>query len=210
VNAPDARARLADLMDARRRDLRLTWDEVASQAGIHRETLRQIRAGTGAIRPLSATGIEDALEWERGSIEALLRGEIDREHGRGSFVKAVPPLPENLAALIGSTDSTAPRGGDLASILGRLNEVSEQLQQITADVTVHGVATGRDAIRVIGEYGLAWSQLADGIRRAAEQGGLVDPRQLLDVMQELHDRYGLQTRPPKDHPEDPTKETTDG
>ncbi|HEY4418580.1 MAG TPA: hypothetical protein VGN22_03630 [Pseudonocardia sp.] len=116
-----------------------------------------------------------------------------------------PPLPENLAALIGSTDSTAPRGGDLASILDRLDDVSEQLQQITADVTVHGMATSRDAIRVIGKYGLAWSQLADGVRRAAAQGGLIDPQQLLDVMQELHDKFGLQTRPPKDQPE-----TTDG
>jgi transcriptional regulator with XRE-family HTH domain len=69
---PDARARLADLMDQRRRDLRLTWDQVASRAGIHRETLRQIRAGTGALRPLSATGIEDALDWDRGSIDTLL------------------------------------------------------------------------------------------------------------------------------------------
>jgi hypothetical protein len=121
-----------------------------------------------------------------------------------------PPLPENLAALVGSTDSTAPRGGDLASILGQLNEVSEQLQQITADVTVHGVATGRDAIRMIGEYGLAWSQLVDGVRRAAEQGGLIDAGQLLGVMQELHDKFGLQTRPPKNRREDLTEETTDG
>jgi transcriptional regulator with XRE-family HTH domain len=61
-------------MDQRRRDLRLTWDQVASQAGIHRETLRQIRIGKGDIRPLSATGIEDALQWEHGSIDNILAG----------------------------------------------------------------------------------------------------------------------------------------
>jgi hypothetical protein len=61
-------------MDSRRRDLRLTWDEVAAHAGIHRETLRQIRIGSGDIRPLSAAGIENALEWERGSIDAILEG----------------------------------------------------------------------------------------------------------------------------------------
>jgi DNA-binding transcriptional regulator YhcF (GntR family) len=159
----------------------------------------QLIAEFGVSRPTVVRALE----------QLKLAGEIDREHGRGSFVKAAPALPENLAALIGSTDSTQ-HGADLASILGRLNEVSEQLQRITTDVSVHGVATGRDAIRMIGEYGLAWSQLANGVRRAAVQGGLVDPRQLLDVMQELHDRYGLQTRPPKDHPEDPTKETTHG
>jgi transcriptional regulator with XRE-family HTH domain len=69
-----ARARLAELMDSRRRDLRLTWDEVAARAGIHRETLRQIRIGKGDIRPLSATGIEDALQWEHGSIDGILEG----------------------------------------------------------------------------------------------------------------------------------------
>jgi hypothetical protein len=61
-------------MDARRRDLRLTWDEVATRAGINRETLRQIRIGNGDIRPLSATGIEDALGWDRGSIKTTLAG----------------------------------------------------------------------------------------------------------------------------------------
>lgn len=61
-------------MDRRRRDLRLKWDEVAARAGIHRETLRQIRIGNGDIRPLSATGIEDALEWEHGSIDTVLDG----------------------------------------------------------------------------------------------------------------------------------------
>lgn len=61
-------------MDSRRRDLRLKWDEVAARAGIHRETLRQIRIGKGDIRPLSATGIEDALQWEHGSIDRILEG----------------------------------------------------------------------------------------------------------------------------------------
>ena len=206
---PDVRARLADLMDQRRRDLRLTWDQVAARADIHRETLRQIRNGSSdTIRPLSAAGLEDALEWERGSIDTILRG--------GSFAEASPPmaeqeppLPENLAALIGATDSTAQHDTDLASILGRLNEVTEQLAGITADVTVHGVAAGRDAVRMIGEYGMAWSKLIDGVQRAAEQGGLIDPRQLLDVMQELHDKFGLQGRPPKGNPEDRQEETTE-
>jgi hypothetical protein len=40
-----------------------------------------------------------------------------------------------------------PPGGDLTSILGRLNDVTEQLKQITTDVSVHGVAVGRDAVR---------------------------------------------------------------
>jgi transcriptional regulator with XRE-family HTH domain len=264
---PDARARLADLMDQRRRDLRLTWDQVASRAGIHRETLRQIRAGTGALRPLSATGIEDALEWDRGSIDTLLadgetttgagnehtwrrlatavrarrdergwtqlevaaRGglSIDRIQGiegtrsdrysSRTFAKleralewesgscraildggdptpsGLDPLAEAVLAQI-----NPPPGTDLASVLGRLNDVSEQIQQITADVTIHGVAVGRVAVRLIGEYSTAWCLLVESVQRAAEQGGLIDARQMLDVMQKLHDRFEMQTRPPKD------------
>ena len=54
-----------------------------------------------------------------------LAGEIDREHGRGSFVKAGqdPPLPENLAALIGSVDNPAPPG----SLAQALREVTANL-----------------------------------------------------------------------------------
>lgn len=69
-----ARARLATLMDARRRELRLTWDKVATGAGIHRETLRQIRHGTGDLRPLTITGLEDVLSWAHGSIDAIIEG----------------------------------------------------------------------------------------------------------------------------------------
>jgi DNA-binding GntR family transcriptional regulator len=59
--------------------------------------------------------------------ELKLRGEIDREHGRGSFVKAAPPLPENLAALIGSTDSTASREDALTEAARRLAETTANL-----------------------------------------------------------------------------------
>jgi hypothetical protein len=100
------------------------------------------------------------------------------------------------------TQTNPPPGGDLTSVLGRLYKVSEELKQITADVTVHGVAVGRDAVRLIGEYGLAWDRLAEEVRRAAEQGGLIDARELLDIMQQLHDRFGLKTRPPKGHERD--------
>lgn len=70
-----ARARLADLMDERRRQLRLTWDEVASRASIHRETLRNLRTGVSAnLRPLTKAGLEGALKWKDGSVDAILAG----------------------------------------------------------------------------------------------------------------------------------------
>ncbi|MUN41502.1 hypothetical protein [Actinomadura litoris] len=78
---PDpARVRLAEHMDERRRDLgrqrgeRFSWDEVAVKAGLHRETLRNIRLHGRPMRDTTKDGIEDALQWERGSIDAILQG----------------------------------------------------------------------------------------------------------------------------------------
>lgn len=61
-------------MDERRQDLGLTWDQVAVQAKIHRETLRTIRRGTGDLRPLTKRGIENALRWTAGSVDRILDG----------------------------------------------------------------------------------------------------------------------------------------
>ena len=69
-----ARRHLADLMDDRREELRLTWEQVAQLAGVSRETIRQTRMGDSEIRPLTRRGIEDALQWEAGSIAAILDG----------------------------------------------------------------------------------------------------------------------------------------
>lgn len=71
---PEARKRLAGHMDQRRVGLRLTWREVAEAAGISYEALRTTRSGPGGIAPLTEAGIEDALQWERGSIRRILDG----------------------------------------------------------------------------------------------------------------------------------------
>jgi hypothetical protein len=85
---PDpARERLARLMDTRRREIgrrrgkRYSWDEVAQAAGLHRETLRLIRNGTGALTDTSKDGIEEALHWNPGSIDRIMNDDapIPRE-----------------------------------------------------------------------------------------------------------------------------------
>jgi hypothetical protein len=68
------RERLSRLMDERRRFLRRTWDQVAVDASITYETIRQVRGGTGEIRPLTKRGIEDALRWTPGSVDRILQG----------------------------------------------------------------------------------------------------------------------------------------
>jgi hypothetical protein len=164
---PDARARLAELMDQRRRDLRLTWDQVAARADIHRETLRQIRSGSsGTIRPLSATGIEDALEWGRGSIDAILHG--------GSFAEASPPmaeqeppLPENLAALVGSVDNPASPESlaqALAETTANLDAyIERRAQEIAAPRIAAVEQETREQIANLNKQAIAARQRASGL-----------------------------------------------
>lgn len=69
-----ARARLAQLLEARRLDLGLRWTDVAEAAELTTETLRQVRFSDREIRPLTARAIENVMGWEAGSIRAVLGG----------------------------------------------------------------------------------------------------------------------------------------
>ncbi|MEV1201687.1 hypothetical protein [Microbispora rosea] len=67
-----ARERLAELMDRRREELGLLWNDVADRAGLTKEGLRTVRFGTGKMRPPTKRGLEEALQWKRGSIDRYL------------------------------------------------------------------------------------------------------------------------------------------
>jgi hypothetical protein len=60
-------------MDERRGELALTWQQVADTAGVSTETL--YRADDRAMRTTTKHGIERALRWQRGSVDAIKRGE---------------------------------------------------------------------------------------------------------------------------------------
>lgn len=61
-------------MDERRGELGLTWQQVADRAGVSTETL--YRAADGRqMRTTTRKGIERALEWEPGSVAAVIRGQ---------------------------------------------------------------------------------------------------------------------------------------
>jgi hypothetical protein len=69
-----ARARLAKLIDERRDQLGLYWNEVAQLADITKEGLRSVRFETRALRPATKRGIERALRWEAGTVDRILEG----------------------------------------------------------------------------------------------------------------------------------------
>lgn len=78
---PEARARLAEQMEERRLELRLTWREVAEAGGISYEVIRNLRNGRGTgIAPLTARGIDKGLQWVEG-------------HGVGNILNGREPVP---------------------------------------------------------------------------------------------------------------------
>lgn len=72
--SPEARERLARLMDERRLELGLRWRDVAEAGGVSYEVLRDVRNGSGGIRRLTEHGIEAGLQWEAGSVRRILEG----------------------------------------------------------------------------------------------------------------------------------------
>lgn len=71
---PPERARLREHMEARQGHLGENWDAIARRAGIHEETFRRVRFGTGQMRPATRVAIERGLKWEPGSVRATLDG----------------------------------------------------------------------------------------------------------------------------------------
>src|SRR4051812_22963555 len=99
---PPGRVRLGELMDQRRQALGLTWVEVAELAGLTYAGLRLIRTTTRQLQQDSKDGIERALRWTTGSIDAVLAdGEPTPRAGvsaeRPSHRQPVDPLDEQLA-----------------------------------------------------------------------------------------------------------------
>lgn len=68
------RTRLAAEMDRRRIALGLRWEHIADKARISTTHLRKYRRGDAGASDVVIAGLEDALQWQRGSIAAILQG----------------------------------------------------------------------------------------------------------------------------------------
>lgn len=66
---------LAEEMNRRRAELRLNWDQVAQRAGISVATLRRLRNSDDPPTLDTMVGIDQALQWEVGHVEARLSGQ---------------------------------------------------------------------------------------------------------------------------------------
>ncbi|OPX05353.1 DNA-binding protein [Mycobacterium sp. AT1] len=86
---------LAVAVRARRRELGLTQADVAAAGHVSVELIRNIetrRRTPERLNPRKARGLEDALRWESGSIDAVLAG------GVATTAEPKPPLDAEVAA----------------------------------------------------------------------------------------------------------------
>lgn len=84
----DRRDLLEHWMNHRRRELRIKWTEVARRAGMSVQNVLRIRKGQISISEDAADGVEDALQWARGSVQRVIQ-------------EGAPPIP--VAPVAGST-----------------------------------------------------------------------------------------------------------
>lgn len=110
----DVRKRLADVMNQRRRQLRMQWIDVAERAGMGVQNLLRIRTGQIGISEKAADGIDDALGWEPGSVEKILNG------GKPT------PLGGNTAE--GKPSGAGADESDLSALFAEIEHLNEEIQ----------------------------------------------------------------------------------
>ncbi len=75
ANKNQAHTRLAEAMQHRLAELQTDWVGIAARSGVSTQTIRDIRFGrTRTIRETTKNALDDALKWQRGSIDAVLKG----------------------------------------------------------------------------------------------------------------------------------------
>ena len=114
------RTRLDQAMDKRRLDLRKQWKDIASAAGVSTAALGAIRRGEYKPSSLTARGIEDALQWEHDSIEAILAGGEPTPRRSGDMTDAGRAEDELSVAREPTVAELAARVAELQATVDRL------------------------------------------------------------------------------------------
>ncbi|MEV4458503.1 hypothetical protein [Microbispora sp. NPDC049633] len=151
-----ARERLARLMDERREELGLNWNQVAERAGLTKTGLNHVRFENRKMRAPTKRGLEEALSWARGSIDRYLESDGD----------PATLEPVTTGTLAGSMPSFS--GGATASV--------EVTASSDIDITYHAPDGGRYLIQVKAMEGT--SERAEDLAKAIEdyanhEGGTV-------------------------------------
>jgi len=124
-------------MDERRQALGKTWAQVAREADITIETLRAIRRGKNEPSDLTKRGLDNALQWQAGSVQRVLSGQQPRPTGslpsltaemHGDADELDSPITPQLRALLEQAQQrTNERLAKLTEQVERQNELIERL-----------------------------------------------------------------------------------
>jgi DNA-binding XRE family transcriptional regulator len=114
--------RLDDAMNRRRLELRMNWRQVAQAADISYTALRAIRRGEYRPTELTAQSLDDALQWTRGSVLAVLDGGEPTPIEAQAHTDRRVTLRESKAA---ATSALSPR--ELDALAGIAAAAAEQL-----------------------------------------------------------------------------------
>lgn len=150
--------RLDRAMEERRLALRMSWAQLARSADISPQALRSMRRGEYRPSRLTARALDEALEWELGSVEAILAGG-EPVLERGQVVKP-SPLGELIEGARRRTDLGSLAEAEEAAIVDdwlRLLLVKEPEGRDAAALArmAHVVGLAPSAVEEIGELDVA-------------------------------------------------------
>jgi hypothetical protein len=132
-------------MNARRRQLGKTWKQIAIEADISTETLRALRLGKNEPSDLTKSGLERALRWKSGSLDAVLArekpvlaGETERPAVREETNPGEQAAMKQMDLLLAAMSEAARRAAreevaaDIAEMRERIAHLEEQLRKETS------------------------------------------------------------------------------
>lgn len=143
--------RLASLMNDRRLELDMKWDEVAAAARIKPPTLRAIRNGMNRPSDLTARGLDRALDWEPGSVEAILAGGEPtpmQPQLRVSQVRLTAPAPPPLPV---PTDDELRASGLAPETVEALLDMRRHVERLVAKRDERAIRQANRVLRALDE-----------------------------------------------------------
>jgi transcriptional regulator with XRE-family HTH domain len=182
-----SREKLAGLVRERRKALGLTQPQVAERGDVSVELVRRVETNrSGELRASKIEGLERALEWEPGSVRAVLDGGVPTDVAR---------VPEEPAA--------TPRTGDHAPPTGTSSDavdrfaLAHHVLALRDTLAAHQSTIGQDAREaLVAEMARSARGAEESIIRMmpwlddADRGKAIDL--LVDLRKALHDNNAAQ------------------
>lgn len=153
-------------LDLRRRQLRMTWRQIAQQAGISSETLRKLRLGE-PVSELTEAGIEDTLNWPRGDLRMARAGlrPIPLEESQAAKDR-LEELDRKVGAFRREVDDLRARG-----LARTVISVSSVEHEVTEEVYVDHPRIGSNTAALLRGFAEAVEKLEEGkMQKEARDG----------------------------------------